>query len=81
MTTIEDLETRLAELNLCDVPAHATGQVQEKRVQIQHKLAQLRLEKAESWADQNWLEIIDGLFDELGRIIDNAVFRRKEGIG
>ncbi|HHJ20591.1 MAG TPA: hypothetical protein ENJ84_12340 [Gammaproteobacteria bacterium] len=78
MTTIENLEARLAEIDLEGLPADAVEKAQEKRSNIQQRLAQLRLEKAESWTDQNWLKIIDGLFDELGGIVDKAVFRKKD---
>ncbi len=74
--TIESLEARLEQLRIEEVPAADRARVREERDRIRGQLAQMRLERAESWSRQDWLSFIEGVIDELGRLVDNRIMRR-----
>jgi len=78
MQSIESLESRLAAISIDDLSGEAAIEAKEQRHRIEKRLAELRLEDAESWVKQDWLAVVEGMFDELGRIVDKVAFGRKK---
>lgn len=72
--SIESLEKRLSEIELENLPEEAQHQAELHKKHLQEKIAEMKLADAESWADRDWLNIVEGLFDEIGRIVDQALF-------
>ena len=77
MQSIEALESRLAAINVDNLSGKAAVEAKEQRLKIRKRLAELRLEDAESWVKRDWLDVVEGMFDELGRIVDKVAFGRK----
>ena len=77
METIGELEARLAAIDIDNLSAEVAVEAKEQRRRIQEHLAELRLKDAESWVERDWLDVVEGMFDELGRIVDKAVFGRR----
>ena len=78
MQSIEALESRLAAINIDNLSGEAAMEAKEQRHRIQERLAKLRLEDAESWVKRDWLDVVEGMFDELGRIVDKFAFGKKQ---
>jgi hypothetical protein len=78
MQSIESLESRLAAINIDNLSGEAAIEAKKQRRRIRERLAERRLEDAESWTKRDWLDVVEGMFDELGRIVDKLVFGKKQ---
>ena len=78
MQSIESLESRLAAINIDNLSGEAAIEAKKQRRRIRERLAERRLEDAESWIKRDWLDVVEGMFDELGRIVDKLVFGKKQ---
>lgn len=86
---IQRLETRLAEFEekLSDVSAHLERAdpklreayakelrvLEEKKQHAHDRLAELRVQKAESWADEDLRATVFEVFDEIGRRLSRLI--------